>query len=306
MPATTMIHLAEATTPLQTTSLTTGLAARQAARNGTYTTSTSGLAPSYLQANLIVLPSRYASDFRVLCARNPVPCPLLAESKSLGRWDAVKSWIDGVSDDGISSEVDIRCDAPKYMVYKDGKLEKFECENIVEEWTEDHMAFFIGCSYSFESALSNAGVPPRHALLNRNVPMYRTNVPLCPAGVFTGSTYVVSMRPYKKADIEKVRDITRPYIATHGEPIAWGWDAVKKLGINNLAEPDWGAAPLTLDGRPLGDMFGDDENVPVFWGCGVTPQEAVMRAGLEGTVMGHAPGHMLVLDCRDWDIIKKQ
>ena len=38
--------------------------------------------------------------------------------------------------------------------------------------------------------------------------------------VFSGNM-VVSMRPYKAADIERVRGITRPYIATHGEPVAW-------------------------------------------------------------------------------------
>ncbi|KAL3426636.1 hypothetical protein PVAG01_00145 [Phlyctema vagabunda] len=284
--------------------LSTGIAARKAARESVHTSSTSGLAPSYLQANLIVLPSRYASEFRLLCARNPVPCPLLAESRSVGCWDAVKSWVEGIEDEKIAQELDIRRDAPRYMVYKDGALVKFECADIVEEWTEDHMAFFIGCSYSFESALVAAGLPPRHAVMDRNIPMYRTNIPLCPAGVFTGGTYVVSMRPYKRADIERVREITRPYIATHGEPVAWGWQSIEQLGIKNIDVPDWGAAPLTLDGKPLGKVLGDEDNVPVFWGCGVTPQEAVVRAGLEGTVMGHAPGHMLVLDCRDWDIIK--
>jgi uncharacterized protein YcsI (UPF0317 family) len=122
--------------------------------------------------------------------------------------------------------------------------------------------------------------------------------------VFSGSTYVVSMRPYKKNEIEAVRSITRPYIATHGEPIAWGWDAVEKLGIGDIDVPEWGEAPLTSDGRPLGDVEGDEENIPVFWGCGVTPQEAIMRAGLDGTIMSHAPGYMLVLDCRDWDVVK--
>jgi uncharacterized protein YcsI (UPF0317 family) len=201
--------------------------------------------------------------------------------------------------------VDLRRDAPKYMVYKDSKLAKFQCEDIVEEWTDDHVAFFIGCSFSFESALTNAGLAPRHAVMDRLNPMYRTNVPLCPAGVFSGGTYVVSMRPYKKSEIDAVRTITRPYIATHGEPIGWGWDAVKNLGIKDIDAPEWGGAPLTLDGRPLGSVEGDEENIPVFWGCGVTPQEAVMRAGLEGTIMAHAPGHMLVLDCRDWDIVKE-
>jgi uncharacterized protein YcsI (UPF0317 family) len=282
----------------------TGADVRDACRNGSLTTTTSGLAPTYLQANLIILPSRYGSDFRLLCARNPVPCPLLAESSSVGKWDEVKSWVDGLSAGGVVSGVDIRRDAPKYMVYKDSALVKFECEDIVEEWTEDHVAFFIGCSFSFESALANAGLTARHTVMMRAVPMYRTNVPLCPAGVFNGSTYVVSMRPYKRSETEAVRSITRPYIATHGEPIAWGWDAVKKLGIEDIDKPEWGAPPLTLDGSALGSVEGDEDEIPVFWGCGVTPQEAVMRAGLEGTIMAHAPGHMLLLDCRDWDILK--
>jgi uncharacterized protein YcsI (UPF0317 family) len=223
----------------------------------------------------------------------------------VGKWDEIKSWVEGLEGSGIASEVDIRQDAPKYMVYKDSKLVKFQCDDILEEWTEDHVAFFIGCSFSFESALTNADLAPRHTIMDRVVPMYRTNIPLCPAGVFSGGTYIVSMRPYKKSEIEAVRSITRPYIATHGEPIAWGWDAVEKLGMKNIDVPDWGDAPLTSDGRPLGDIEEDEDNIPVFWGCGVTPQEAVMRAGLEGTIMGHAPGHMLVLDCRDWDVVKE-
>ena len=290
---------------VQSTKLKTGREVRAACREGVYATTTSGLAPTYLQANLIILPSRYADDFRVLCARNPVPCPLLAESKVRGSFDSVKSWIAGLEGSGVLSAVDMRRDAPKYMVYKDSKLVKFQCTDIVEEWTKDHIAFLIGCSYSFESALTDAGLPPRHTIMDRVNPMYRTNVLLCPAGVFNGSTYVVSMRPYKKSDIEAVRSITRLYILTHGEPIAWGWDAVEKLGIKDIDVPEWGDAPLTLDGRSLGNVYGDEENVPVFHACGVTPQEAVLRSGLEGTIMAHAPGHMLALDCRDWDIIKE-
>ena len=114
----------------------------------------------------------------------------------------------------------------------------------------------------------------------------------------------MSMRPYKRSEIEEVRRITRPYIATHGEPIAWGWEAVKRLGIVCIDKPTWGDAPLTSDGRPLGEAEGDEENIPVFWGCGVTPQEVVTSAGLKGMIMGHAPGHMIVLDCRDWDVVK--
>ncbi|UPK89204.1 hypothetical protein LCI18_000139 [Fusarium solani-melongenae] len=134
------------------------------------------------------------------------------------------------------------------------------------EWTDDHVAFLIGCSYSFEAELTVAGLPPRHAVLGRNVPMYRTTVPLCPSGVFTGATYVVSMRPYKKQDINRVRRITNRHNNTHGEPIAWGWEAVKALGISDIDEPEWGAPPLTLDGRRFSEA--QDDEVPVFWGCG--------------------------------------
>ena len=284
--------------------LRTGAAVREASRNGTHTTTTAGLAPTYLQANLIILPSLYAPDFRLLCARNPVPCPLLAESH-LGSHSTLKSHMSGLEGPQIADDVDIRSDAPKYTVYHDSQVIKTESDDIIDEWSEDHIAFLIGCSFSFESALERAGLVPRHVAMQSIVPMYRTTIPLCPAGVFTGATYIVSMRPYRKVDIEKVRDITRPYVATHGEPIAWGWDALQRLGIRDIDAPEWGSAPVTEDGKALGSVMGDEENIPVFWGCGVTPQEAVMRAQLEGTVMGHAPGHMLVLDCRDWDIVSK-
>ncbi|KAL7936235.1 hypothetical protein V8C35DRAFT_297255 [Trichoderma chlorosporum] len=304
------------------TSIVTGQQARLASRNNkSPAASTSGLAPGYLQANLIILPSRYANDFRNLCARNPVPCPLIAESAAKGCENVVISHISKVHGDEIlGKECDLRRDAPHYMVYKDSKLEKSHCDDVVAEWTDDHVAFLIGCSYSFETALAGAGLAPRQLLLGRNVPMYRTTLRLCPSGVFQGGTYVVSMRPYKRRDVEKVRNITRGFGATHGEPLDWGWEAVERLGIRDIDGPEWGDAPMDAGGtRAFGGMrsqiqtgprdadedgHDDDEEVPVFWGCGVTPQEAVMRAGLEGVVMAHAPGHMLVLDARDEDLAR--
>ncbi|PGH09857.1 hypothetical protein AJ79_05583 [Helicocarpus griseus UAMH5409] len=265
-------------------------------------TFTSGLAPTYLQANLICLPSRYAQDFRLLCQRNPVPCPLLAESKSAGSFTELKSWMANITDSAIACDLDLRTDIPRYMVYKDSILVKFQCKDINEDWTEDHVGFLIGCSYSFENALAIAGLPPRHTIMKRNVPMYRTNIPLCPAGVFTGGTFVVSMRPYTLDQIDDVRSVTRPYVGTHGEPIAWGWDAVRALGIKNIDSPEWGDAPLTVDGKPFG-LKTEENVVPVFWGCGVTPQEAVMRANLQGVVMAHAPGHMLVMDVKEDEVL---
>jgi len=281
--------------------LNTGVAVRRESRLYFYASSTSGLAPSYLQANLIVLPSRYAADFRLLCQRNPVPCPLLAESAAIGSYKELQSHIDGIPGSRIASDIDIRFDAPRYHVYKDGKLIQCGIPDIARYWTEDHVAFLIGCSYSFENALTLAGLPPRHTEMKRVVPMYKTTIPLCAAGIFTGGHYVVSMRPYRATDVELVRNITRPFVATHGEPIAWGWEAVKQLGIKDVAVPDWGQAAVEPDGTLFveGGPF-----VPVFWGCGVTPQLAVMSANLKGVVMGHAPGHMIVLDVREEDVFK--
>lgn len=291
----------------------TGIFARLAARNKNLTNQTAGLAPTYLQANLIVLPSRYAADFRLLCTRNPVPCPLLAESARPGDATRLKGYLQApacatgspsskptILD--VAKNIDLRHDFPKYRLYKNGRPDEEDVLDISAQWTDDHVGFLIGCSYSFESALSAAGLTLRHQLQNRNVPMYRTTLPLCPAGVFTGATYVVSMRPYKFEDVEMVRDITRPYVATHGEPITWGWDGMRQLGIDDITDVQWGENSLALDGS--GRPFDEAESgyVPVFWGCGVTPQNAAMMAGLDGTVMAHSPGHMIVLDVREDEV----
>ena len=296
--------------------LSTGHAVRLAARAKTLIAQTSGLAPSHLQANLIVLPEKYANDFRLLCQRNPVPCPLLAESAHPGAVSLLSSRLYGHTTGAttleIARDIDLRHDAPQYLVYQDSVLITDNDNTITDlttYWQADHVGFLIGCSYSFEEALASAGLAPRHTTQGRNVPMYRTKIPLCPAGVFTGSTYVVSMRPYRARDIPRVREITSRFVATHGEPIAWGWDGAEKLGIVDVARPEWGDAPLSEDGKGVfsrsGGGGGDDDDegfVPVFWGCGVTPQEAVMRAGLEGTIMGHKPGHMIVLDVKEGEV----
>ncbi len=287
--------------------LKTGLDVRHASRSGTLTVPTAGAAPSYLQANLIVLPQRYASDFRLLCARNPVPCPLLAESATPGSFDSLLSHVranDGTQPLPAAADIDLRRDAPRYRVYKDGKLVTSgdkEPKDVEALWDADHVGFLIGSSFSFEAALVKAGLPPLYVRQGRNVPMYRTSIPLCPAGAFTGGTYIVSMRPYPAADIERVRDVTRPFVATHGEPIAWGWDALGRLGINDITRPEWGDPPQDAAGENPFD-WGDEQLIPFFWGCGVTSQEAVMRAGLQGTVIGHAPGHTIVLDVKDQEV----
>ena len=256
--------------------------------------STAGLASGHIQANLVILPAKYASDFRSLCQRNPVPCPLLGESLVGDATTFIPSPGTGFSPLLFDGPVDVRFDLPKYNVYRGGKLIASTIQ-VAHYWNEDSIAFLIGCSYSFETALVRAGLPPRHHSTGTAVPMYRTTLPLNPAGIFTRGTTVVSMRPYLSSDVTKVREITAPYQMTgHGEPISWGWDGAKLLGIRDINEPEWGVAVEFEKGE-----------VPVFWGCGVTPQNCLLEMGdaIEGDIIAHYPGGMLVCDLREEEVI---
>ncbi len=73
-----------------------------------------------------------------------------------------------------------------------------EPDDITPLWQPDAVAFLIGCSFTLESALLQAGVPVRHIEAGCNVPMYRTSIACRPAGVFAGPM-VVSMRPMTPA-----------------------------------------------------------------------------------------------------------
>jgi uncharacterized protein YcsI (UPF0317 family) len=246
----------------------TAAEARAELRAGTITGSTERLAPDYVQANLVVVPCGYAGDLRDLCARNPVPCPLVEELAP------------GAFEPRCAPGADLRTDLGRYRVWRDGALAEWP-RDVRALWSADLVAFLIGCSFTFDHALAQVGLPPRHYAQARNVPMYRTRVPLAAAGRLTG-TMVVSMRPYKADEIERVRDATRPYRVAHGEPVAWGDPAA--LGIADLAYPEYGDPPLLEPG-----------DVPVFWGCGVTPQSVIVASHLPFAIT-HEPGHMFVTD----------
>lgn len=254
---------------------------RELCRSGEFISNTSNVCSGYVQANLIVLPKEAAADFEQLCFRNPVPCPLVGKTK-VGDPTLVESPL-------IKSEVNIAKDIPRYVVYENGKYIE-EKTDIANEWSNTHVGFLIGCSFSFENELIENGLTPKNVTLGRNVAMYRTTRLLDPAGIFTTATYVVSMRPYKETDISKVREITSQFWRFHGGPIAWGYEGAKALGITDLSKPDYGDA---VD-------IADDE-VPVFWGCGVTPQAVVEAAGslIKGKTMAHAPGYLLITDVKD-------
>lgn len=68
-------------------------------------------------------------------------------------------------------------------------------------------ANLIGCSFSFETALLDAGVPVRNLDQGRNVAMYRTNIACRPAGRLSGPL-VVSMRPIPASQIVTAVGVT--------------------------------------------------------------------------------------------------
>jgi uncharacterized protein YcsI (UPF0317 family) len=238
-------------------------------RAGAFDRTTSGLAPGFAQANLVVLPASLAFEFAVFCHRNPRPCPVL-EILEIG--DPIPHL--------TAPDADIRTDAPSYRVYRRGELVAEE-RDISTEWRDDAVAFLLGCSFTFEEALHEADVPLRHQELDCTVPMYRTNIPCRPAGSFRGCM-VVSMRPIPASKVSRAIQVTGRLPAAHGAPVHVGDPSA--IGIDDLFAPDYGDPVPVHDGE-----------VPVFWGCGVTPQAVALDSKPEWMIT-HSPGRMFVTD----------
>jgi len=230
---------------------------------------TSGMCGGYAQANLVILPKKYADDFKLFAEYNPKPCPIL-EITEPGSYTTTKT----------ADKANIITDIPKYFIYKNG-VRVDEVLNAEKYWGDDFVCFLIGCSFSFEEAMIREGIEIRHISMGRNVPMYKTNIEAKPAGIFKGP-YVVSMRPMKPEDVDKAYEITGKFPHVHGAPIHHGDPA--EIGIKDINKPDYGEAVIIKEGE-----------VPVFWACGVTPQAAIENAKPE-IVITHAPGHMFITD----------
>ena len=259
------------------TQLEPARAARAAYRAGE-AAPTSGVAHGLVQANLIAVPADWAFETLLFAQRNPKPCPVL-EVLEAGRVES-----------RLAPGSDIRTDLPGYRVWRDGELVE-ETADAVAAWQEhpDLVAFLIGCSFTFEAGLADAGIPIRHRELGRNVPMYRTGTACEPAGRLHGDM-VVSMRPIPASRVADAVAISGRFPAVHGAPVHIGDPG--SLGIADLGAPDFGDPPELHDGRlPEGQ-------VPVFWACGVTPQAAIM-ASRPPFAVTHAPGHMFVTDVPD-------
>lgn len=238
-------------------------------RQGLWTAHTSGLARDHVQGNVVILPEAQAGDFLRFCQRNRKPCPLLAVSEP-GQ-NMLPS---------LGQDINICTDVPRYRVWHRGELVD-EPADISALWRDDLVSFVIGCSFSFEQALLDDGLPLRHIEQGRNVAMYRSNLQTEAAGPF-GGPVVVSMRPMRAAAAIRAIQITSRFSEVHGAPLHIGDPSL--IGITDLSRPDYGDAVEVMP-----------DELPVFWACGVTPQAAIQQARPEFCIT-HAPGAMLITD----------
>ncbi|MEL7527216.1 MAG: putative hydro-lyase [Pseudomonadota bacterium] len=242
-------------------------AQRRLIREGHYNGHTAGLAKGNLQCNLAILPADLADDFHTYCRLNPKPCPLAGVSR-VGEPAIAR----------LGADVDIRTDAARYNIYRNGVLDR-QVDDLCDDWRADLVAFAIGCSFTFEDALRKAGIAMRHIDSNVTVPMFLSSIETAPSGPFTGGM-VVSMRPIPEERIGEVVNICGKFPLAHGAPVHVGDPA--DIGIRDLGTPDWGEAVAFKPGE-----------IPVFWACGVTPQAAIMRSKPPLSIT-HAPGAMLI------------
>lgn len=238
---------------------------------------TMGWSAGYAQANIVAVPKALAFDMLLFAQRNPKPCPVL-EVLDAGE---VRGGVLGGADP--DSTADIRTDIPLYRVYERGELVA-QTSDAREYWRDDLVTFLLGCSFTFEHPLLEAGVPVRHLAAGRNVPMYVTSMRCRTAGRLSGPL-VVSMRAVPAALVADAVRVSSRYPAVHGAPVHVGDPSA--LGIADMAAPDFGDPPVLEDG-----------DVPVFWACGVTPQAMLMESRPDIAIT-HAPGYMLLTDARD-------
>jgi len=248
---------------------------RQQIREGKWRQPTAGLAPGFVQTNLVMLPRELAFDFLLFAQRNPKPCPVM-EVTDVGSPEPKFA----------APDADLRTDVPKYCIYRNGRIAD-EVTDLRSVWRDDLVSFLLGCSFTFEAALLQSGVPVRHIEEGRNVPMFITSIQCAPAGAFRGPL-VVTMRPIPAALVARAVQITGRYPGVHGAPVHIGNPA--DIGIQDLEKPDFGDAVTIRQGE-----------VPVFWACGVTPQAVAMQAK-PPLMLTHAPGHMFITDLRNEEL----
>jgi uncharacterized protein YcsI (UPF0317 family) len=243
---------------------------REAIRSGAFTGTSHRLGHGFVHCNLAIVPRDYAFDMLLFCQRNPKPCPLV-EVLDPGDPEP-RRWAPGG---------DISTDLSRYAIYRDGALVE-EVPSLRGIWRDDHVGFLMGCSISFDVLMTEAGIPLRHLETEGGrISVYKSTIPCAPAGRLAGNV-VVSMRPIKRRHLVRAIEVTAAAPIAHGAPVHVG--DPRDIGIDDLDRVDWG----------LPNPLRDDE-VPVFWACGVTPQLVAMQSGIPEMIT-HSTGHMFISD----------
>ncbi|KAF0980254.1 hypothetical protein FDP41_013468 [Naegleria fowleri] len=259
---------------------------RKLIRSGEFRSITSGYCEGYIQANLVILPQKFADEFEQFCKLNHAPCPVLEKLQP----GEIKPKL-LIHEE---NECDIRKDIPKYRVYKNGVFVE-ETSDVSNYWRDDLVTFLIGCSFSFERALQQNGIEVRNITEKKNVSMYNTNM-ICK----TSSEFkylnrkpipmVVSMRPIPKDKVDLAVKITEQFTTTHGGPVHCG--DPNEIGISDLNRVDYGESVTIHEGE-----------IPCFWACGVTSSIAALSIQEADLCITHAPGNMFISDLKEPTIV---
>ena len=108
--------------------------ARARIRSGAWTGPTAGLAPGFVQANLVILSADLSAAFARYCRANARALPIL----EIGRA--------GSPVPDLASTADLRTDLPRYRIYRDGTPAE-EPTDVMTLWQDD-----------FVTAATEAGV----------------------------------------------------------------------------------------------------------------------------------------------------
>lgn len=239
---------------------------RNLTRRGVWTKETYGVCEGYVQANLAIIPNDCALEFLAFCLRNPQPCPVVDVTEPGSPHPVM-----------MAPEADLRTDLPKYRIYRYGKL-KEEVTDITPYWSDDLVSLLLGCSFTFEYLLRAADIPFRHT------GAYLSGIRCVPAGRFSGPM-VVSGWIFKGKQAVRAIKLTSRYPVAHGAPVHIGDPAA--IGIRDIYHPEFWHPPWPITIEP--------DEVPVFWGCGITPQAVAMEVSLP-LMITHAPAHMFITD----------
>ena len=247
--------------------------ARGIFRLNEYHGSTTGFCAGYLQANVAILPKSLANDFVEFCRKNHSALPLLycgqpgEVTTTLTSTDSdIRYTFDRFSQK-LTTKVGFSCicrsDLPRYCVYSKGRVVEDTFDLLGFAW-DDWVTFYTGCSFSWESALLEAGLEIRNLTEGKQVSIYQSNIMLFPVESFS-CLMVVTMRPFSEDVLDKVVEITAQFPNSHGAPIHIGDPS--RIGVQ-------------LDQLHRGEIVEVKEGeVPVFWACGVTNANAIASAG---------------------------